>query len=113
MVGLLGLILDFGVTFVLREKVRLNQYVANSLGFTTAVISNFYLNKYWTFVDASPDIVYQFTKFLFISVGGLLLSNGIIYALNHKKVNFYLAKGISILVVVLWNFIMNYKYSFG
>ena len=112
-VGFLGLFVDFGVTYLFREKIKVNQYLANSLGFTSAVISNFLFNKYWTFSDSNPDVMFQFTKFFFISLGGLLISNGIIYLLSQRKVNFYVAKGIAIVIVVFWNFLMNYKYSFA
>lgn len=112
-VGFTGLFVDFGVTFLFREKVKLNQYLANSLGFTSAVLSNFLLNKYWTFSDSNPDVMIQFSKFFLISLGGLLISNGIIFLLSRRKMNFYLAKAIAIIIVVFWNFLMNYKYSFS
>lgn len=113
MVGFVGLFVDFGVTIHFREKIKVNQYLANSLGFTSAVISNFLLNKHWTFADSNPDVMYQFTKFFLISIAGLLISNGIIYLLSQRKVNFYVAKGVAIVIVVCWNFLMNYKYSFS
>ena len=111
--GFTGLIIDFSLTYLLREKARINQYVANSVGFTAAVFSNFFLNKYWTFLDNNPDLAYQFSKFLLISVCGLVLNNGIIFLLRTRKVPFYYAKAIAIVLVVLWNFVMNYKYAFA
>jgi len=112
-VGFTGLLIDFAITFLLREKAKINQYVANSLGFSAAVVSNFLLNKHWTFTDTNPDVVQQFSKFLLISIGGLLINNGIIYLLRQRNINFYFAKAVAIIVVVLWNFIMNYNYAFS
>ena len=112
-VGFTGLILDFSLTYLLREKAKINQYVANSVGFSAAVVSNFFLNKYWTFLDSNPDVAYQFSKFLLISICGLLLNNGIIFILRLRDVQFYFAKAMAIAIVVLWNFIMNYKYAFA
>jgi putative flippase GtrA len=112
-VGFSGLGIDFGITYLFKEQIRINRYIANSLGFTAAVVSNYFLNRIWTFADTNPAILEQFTKFMLISVGGLLLSNLIIYLLEKRKINFYIAKFIAIAVVVLWNFFMNYKYSFG
>ena len=111
-VGFSGLIIDFGITYVLKEKAQINRFVANSIGFTSAVVNNYIFNKVWTFSDTNPEIVEQFTKFFLISMGGLVINNLIIYLLE-KRVNFYLAKLIAIIVVVIWNFIMNYKYSFN
>lgn len=112
-VGFISVIIDFGVTYLLKEKVKLNQYVANSLGFTVAVIGNFFMNKYWTFEDTNPDMVSQFTIFMIIAITGLLINNGIIFILRRRHINFYIAKGIAIGIVVFWNFFMNSKFSFA
>jgi putative flippase GtrA len=53
-VGFSGVFVDFGVTWICREKIRLNQYVANSTGFMFAVISNYTLNRIWTFQSQDP-----------------------------------------------------------
>lgn len=114
LVGSLGLIIDFGSTYFLKEKLSLNKYLANSAGFTFAVISNYFLNKYWTFHDNSPEILFQAQKFVIVSLIGLAINNQIIYLLNQRgKFNFYVAKLIAILVVVLWNFFANYFYTFS
>lgn len=112
-VGFSGVFVDFGITYLLKEKLKVNKYVANSTGFICAVISNYYLNRIWTFRDNSPDVFIQFAKFLFISVIGLALNNLIIYLLNDKRnVNFYVSKIFAIVAVTVWNFIMNYFYTF-
>jgi putative flippase GtrA len=113
-VGFLGLGIDFGTTFLLKEKIKVNKYVSNSLGFIFATVSNYLFNKYWTFEDTNPDALIQFTKFVTVSLVGLLFSNLIIYLLINKRgTKFYWAKLIAIGVVVLWNFIANYNYTFS
>ena len=48
-----------------------------------------------------------------ISAIGLLINNLIIYLLNDRaRVGFYLSKLIAIGVVTLWNFFMNYFFTF-
>ena len=112
-VGFSGLAIDFGVTYVLKERLSFHRYLANSLGFTAAVVNNYVLNRIWTFSNNNPAITEQFLKFSLIALGGLIINNIIIYLLERRKVPFYLAKFIAIAVVVLWNFFMNYKYSFA
>jgi len=113
-VGSLGLSIDFGATYLLKEKIKINKYVSNSIGFILATFSNYLFNKYWTFKDTDPDALMQFTKFVSVSFVGLGFSNMIIYLLINKKgVKFYWAKIIAIGVVVLWNFIVNYNYTFS
>lgn len=112
-VGSLGLGIDFGITFLSKEKARWNKYVANSLGFISAASSNFFINKYWTFQDSDPDQLIQYSKFLLIALIGLAINNLIIYMLiNKRQMKFYMAKLVAVGVVVLWNFIANYNFTF-
>lgn len=112
-VGLSGLAIDFCITFLTKEKLRLNKYFANSLGFVFAATSNYLLNKTWTFQDTNPYAVTQFSKYILIALIGLVINNLIIYLLvNKKEISFYWAKLIAIGIVVLWNFIANYNYTF-
>ncbi|GAB3822519.1 GtrA family protein [Pontibacter rugosus] len=112
-VGFSGLLLDFGVTYLAKEKLHWNKYVANSLGFLLATASNFYLNRIWTFHSADPAIGMQYGKFLVVALVGLLLNNFIIYLLSDRgKFNFYVAKFCAIVIVFFWNFSINYLYTF-
>lgn len=113
-VGGVGLVIDFALTFIFKEKFRINQYVANSVGFTIATISNFVFNKFWTFEDTSEEILKQYTLYLCISIIGLLLNNGVIYLLSDKNnINFYWAKIIAVMIVTAWNFIANMQVTFS
>ena len=112
-VGFSGVFVDFGVTWLCKEKLRLNQYVANSIGFLCAVVSNYTLNRIWTFQSQDPAVATQFSKFLLASLIGLALNNGIIYLLNERlRLNFYVAKLIATAVVTVWNFWANYTFTF-
>lgn len=112
-VGLSGLAIDFCITFLTKEKLRLNKYFANSLGFVFAATSNYLLNKTWTFQDTNPYAVTQFSKYILIALIGLVINNLIIYLLvNKKEISFYWAKLVAIAIVVLWNFIANYNFTF-
>ncbi|KYG80911.1 glycosyl transferase family 2 [Roseivirga seohaensis] len=112
-VGLSGLAIDFCITFLTKEKLRLNKYFANSLGFVFAATSNYLLNKTWTFQDTNPYAVTQFSKYILIALIGLVINNLIIYLLvNKKEISFYWAKLVAIGIVVLWNFIANYNFTF-
>ena len=112
-VGLSGICVDFFITWMLKEKLRLNKYVANSAGFSTAVASNFFLNFTWTFKGTITGIPAAFVLFFSIALVGLLLNSGFIYAFHErKKINFYISKAGAILFVFLWNFGANYFLNF-
>lgn len=113
-VGLSGMVIDFSITWLLKEKLRLNKYFANSCGFTCAASSNYILNRVWTFQSHQKNIPKEYFSFLTIAVIGLLLNNAIIYLLTEKgKLNFYVAKLIAIILVIFWNFTANYLFTFS
>ncbi len=114
-VGFSGMLLDFGVTFLLKEKARIHKYIANSMGFITAATNNYILNRIWTFHSNDPQIVEQYSKFILFAVIGLAINNFVIWLLSDHtfKLNFYVAKVIAIFVVFTWNFSMNYLFTFN
>lgn len=112
-VGGTGVVVDFDITFLFKEKLKLNKYIANSLGFMAAASTNYLLNRWWTFRSHDPEVAQQYVQFVGISAIGLILNNIIIYLLNDKaRLNFYLSKLIAIGLVTLWNFFMNYYFTF-
>ena len=91
LVGFSGLIIDFGITFLCKEKVLLNKYLSNSIGFTIAASSNYVFNRIWTFSSNNPNITIEFSSFLLVSIIGLLINNSILWLIhNNMKINFYL-----------------------
>jgi len=113
LVGITGMGLDFGTTWLLKEKIKINKFVANACGFSIAVVNNFILNKCWTFDNQNPIATEQFFKFLVISIVGLGINSLLLFILLKKiKGNFYLVKLAVIGLVFFWNFSANYLYTF-
>jgi putative flippase GtrA len=113
-VGFSGMGIDFGITWLLKEKARINKYVANSTGFVLAATSNYIWNRVWTFQSENSQIVFEYLSFIIISVVGLGINNLVVFLFSDKlKFNFYFSKLIAIGVVTIWNFIMNYLITFG
>lgn len=112
-VGFSGMVVDFGFTWLCKEKFKWNKYVSNSIGFVLAATNNYIWNRWWTFQSDNANIPIEYGKFLMISVIGLGLNNLVVYLMHEKlKLNFYLAKLIAIGVVTVWNFVMNYRFTF-
>ena len=112
-VGFSGMVVDFGTTWLCKEKFGWNKYVSNSIGFTLAATNNYLWNRLWTFQSTSSEIPVEYGKFLIIAIIGLGINNLVIYLLHDKlKLNFYLSKLIAIGVVTIWNFVMNYLFTF-
>jgi len=112
-VGLLGTVIDFFFTWLCKEKLKWNKFLANSVGFMLAATSNYFLNRIWTFESDNPEVGREYFSFFIVSVIGLGLNNLILFLLHEKgKMNFYLAKAFAIALVTLWNFVANYFFTF-
>jgi len=122
-VGFTGLLIDFFVTWLLKEKFSVNKYIANGTGFLTAASSNYLLNRLWTFASNDPEIAIEYLTFIGISIAGLAINSLILYLLLEKikisgvgsesKIRFYLSKLIATAVVTIWNFFMNFFITFS
>ena len=112
-VGLSGVGIDFFVTWLCKEKIGINKYIANAAGFSLAVINNFLLNRYWTFEASNGAITNQFFKFLIIAVAGLAINSLLLFLIvKFTKINFYITKLLVIGIVFFWNFYLNYFFTF-
>jgi putative flippase GtrA len=112
-VGTTGLFVDFGITYLCKEKLRWNKFVANSCGFSLAVINNFLLNRFWTFNSTGAQWQVEFGKFVLFALVGLGLNNLLLYIFNNKfHIKFYVSKGFATVCVFVWNFLSNYYFTF-
>ena len=112
-VGLSGMCIDFSITWVCKEKLKLNKYIANTIGFTVAVVSNFSLNYVWTFKGVHSSIPSSFALFVLFAIIGLILNNLFVYLFHGLgSLNFYLSKVLAIAGVFIWNFSSNYFFNF-
>ncbi len=113
LVGFSGVFVDFGITYLLKEKLKIQQYVSNALGFVSASSTNYLLNRYWTFHSTDPNISHEYGRFILISMLGLGINTLILWILVTKfKWNFYLSKLCAIGVVTVWNFFANLAFTF-
>jgi putative flippase GtrA len=110
-VGFLGMGIDFSITFLLKEKLKIHRYISSSAGFTIAASSNYLLNRLWTFGSNNPKVLVEYGTFIIISLIGLAINNLFLY-LFEKKMSFYPAKLFAIGVTTLWNFLANYYLTF-
>jgi putative flippase GtrA len=140
-VGALGFIIDFGTLTFLVEVVHLPQQVAdntrfpeifglvlaNTISFSLAVISNFSLNRLWTYPESrSVRKRVQLPQFTIVSIAGLMINN-LIFALSVPLfgrllsglsimavvVQAYIpAKILATVVVLFWNFFINRYWTY-
>lgn len=126
-VGTVGFIVDFGTLTFLVEVMGFIPVVANTISFSTAVVSNFTLNRYWTYPDSrSKRRRIQLLQFGVVSVMGLLINNGILLLLQNPfdvllraahvpdAIGGYIpAKMVGTIVVLFWNFFINRHWTYN
>ncbi len=114
-VGGFGFGIDMLSTWVFKEKLQLQKYTANTIGFIIGIIFRFFANKFWAFKNNDPNWFKQIFQFGIIALIGLGIVNGIIYLLNEKLkvLDFYKAKIVAMIVFMLWNFTANYLWTFA
>ena len=113
-VGFSGLLIDFGTTYLCKEKLRLNKYLSNCVGFILAATSNYFLNRIWTFESHKEEIAVQYLQFMVVSTVGLGINSLVLYLLTDKmKWNFYFSKLIAIGITTVWNFFANMAFTFA
>ena len=104
-VGLFGLIIDFSSTFLCKEKLLLNKYFSNFIGSVLMTVSNFWMNRVFTFESSDPEIASQFFWFIGISSIALIIYNSVVWMIVNKwEMNFYIAKMLAIFIITFWNF---------
>ena len=104
-VGLITLVIDFGVTWLLLPSMHL--VIANSLGFLLANIINFLLAHRWVFQSEVPTTqsTHIYIAVLAISLVGLALSDLIVWlAISQWQMPFLISKILAAILGLVWNF---------
>ena len=113
-VGCSGMIIDFGITYLCKEILRINKFISNGIGFILAATSNYLLNRIWTFNSHTEEIGIQYMQFMIVSIVGLGINSLALYLLNERlKWNFYFSKLIAIGITTIWNFFGNLLFTFA
>ena len=113
-VGFIGLIIDFSITWILKEKLKVNKFIANGAGFATAATVNYFINRIWTFQSTNPDVKAEYFSFIIVSVIGLGINSLALWFFIKKfKLNFYVAKLLAIGITTIWNFGANLLFTFA
>lgn len=119
-IGLIGVLVDMTVLFVLADPRMLCWHLVPSkiLASEIAIINNFIWNDRWTFRDRRGQLssvlasLGRFAKFNLICGFGLFLNVLLLsFATSVLKLNMYLANLLAIIMVTIWNYSLNYFFS--
>jgi len=119
-VGSTGVIVDMGLIWLLADPrmLGLNVSISKGIAAEIALISNFYLNNFWTFKNRREeieDVKIVFKRLIkFNAICGIGILLGILLInLFYKTLglNLYLSNLLAIGIVTIWNFGLNIKYN--
>jgi dolichol-phosphate mannosyltransferase len=111
-VGLTGVVVNEGLLIVLSS---LGVYVltASAIAIETSILSNFFLNDFWTFRDRrSGHIAVRLVKFNLLMFAGLVVNLAIIYAgTTYFGIHPALANLVGIAAAFLLRYQLSVKYA--
>jgi putative flippase GtrA len=130
-VGIVGFVVDFLSFNLFRSGLGFSASFSSVLSFLVAVISNFFLNRYWTYPDSrTKNIRAQVMQFLGVSVVGLVIRTWIFALVQHPFVNLIstlppvgnftpavvgenAALAFVVIIVMFWNFLANRFWTYN
>jgi dolichol-phosphate mannosyltransferase len=122
LVGGSGVFVDMGVVWVLADPSTLawNLTLSKVIAAEVAIVNNFLWNDLWTFRGLGAERsrwrarIVRFGKFNLICVAGVAWSVLLLnFQVHGLRMNIYLANFIAIVIVSLWNFLLNLKFGWN
>ena len=105
-VGVIATAIDVGVLALLKEVAHMEVLVASALSFTVAVVVNYILSMLWVFKSKGESKAKEFVIFVLLSVGGLLITQLVMWLGTELAEIYYLAvKIFAIIFESTYNFI--------
>ena len=116
-VGATGLVVNYLTSLTFAGNIPELWFIhANVFGITASIISNFFLNKVWTFEDRNftpKKTIVQFLKFIGFSSIGAAIQLGIVFSLiDQYQLSYPIALVIGVLSGAFGNFMLNKKFTF-
>ena len=129
-VGTIGFVVDFGVFNLFRNLFAFSADISSVISFTSAVISNFFWNRYWTYPESrSKPISGQLAQFAVVNVAGLIIRTVIFILITKPFVQLFsyfdlpflspqvlgenLALATVVVIVMFWNFFVNRYWTYN
>ena len=107
-VGLIGFVIDFGISYLFIERLKSTIWFGTLISTETAIISNFFLNNFWSFAYKKIEpkfsaYLQNFIKFNVVSSGSILIQTlGVQLAVNFfGRQLWYIYKIIIIIFIVI------------
>ena len=112
LVGGIGFVIDTGSLSALVFGLQTNRTLAKGISFSLAVMSNYLLNRFWTYPDSrSKSVLTQIAQFAVVSLVGLGINLVVFNWVDHVALHWvssvlalYAAQACAVGVALFWNF---------
>ncbi|HVS78664.1 MAG TPA: GtrA family protein [Candidatus Saccharimonadales bacterium] len=110
-VSVIAVIVNFGGSYVLKDKLGLYYLLSAALSFFMGVLVNYYLSVKWVFATRKLNSKHiEFVVFVIITGVGLALNLAIIAAIvEATSLGYWAGLVVATVVVFFWNFLMRKK----
>ncbi len=116
-VGLSGVLVNQAGLWFYKEKMLFSDQVSLIIAIELSIISNFYINNYWTFKEnkirgGAKSIVIGLLKFNMIClIGALINYSTALYLTSKLYLSIYISNFWGILLATLWNYLINVNFT--
>ncbi len=106
-VGAIAFVIDYGLLALLTEVFGVNYLVSATISFTASVVFNYVASMRYVFTHKeNMSRRREFIIFVVLSVIGLLINNGLMWAgVELLHVHYLIVKIFATAVVMVWNFV--------
>lgn len=130
-VGAIGSVVDFGVMNLMTHFFDLPLVYAGTISFLCAVLSNFTLNRFWTYPESrSRHVLHQLGMFFLVNAAGILIRVPILHFVEPPMARSFesiihlssaaaetLAKNATLAaaigIVMIWNYFINRYWTYN
>lgn len=102
--SILATLVDWGALFFLVERLHVWYVIAVAAGSLLGAVTNFLLNRYWTFTATHRRLHRQAIRYFFTAIGSMALNTGGVYLLTEFGKVHYSISVISVALLVGWLF---------
>lgn len=130
-VGAIGSVVDFGIMNLMSHLFDMPLVYAGTISFVCAVISNFTLNRFWTYPESrSRHVLHQLGMFFLVNAAGILIRIPILHFVEPPMAGIFesmahlsnasadvLAKNATLAfaigIVMIWNYFINRYWTYN
>jgi putative flippase GtrA len=129
-VGAIGFVVDATTLFILTSFLHMPDLLAQAFSFMAAVVSNFTLNRYWTYPESrSKSVRRQLAQFTLVNLAGLAIRSFVFAVVlepyrrlaavqpflraDPALLGRFASLATAVTLVLLWNFFINRYWTYN